>query len=156
MDIDSRMATHRWDTSLAPDISPLFLALQWAQQSALGGMQPVLQACQLSAAEFDVLATLRNAPAPYQLTPSQIQSEVVITSGGLTKVMAQLEARGLIARSQFKDDMRVKPVHLTAAGQTLIESAMQDMIAATGQWVRAQLDAQEIAVLTRLLQKLVK
>ncbi|PKO34111.1 MAG: hypothetical protein CVU34_08825 [Betaproteobacteria bacterium HGW-Betaproteobacteria-7] len=153
---NTSMQTHPWDSALAPDISPLFLALQWAHQRSLIAMQPVLDKFRLSAAEFDVLATLRNAPAPHQMTPAQIQYQVVITSGGLTKVMLQLVDRGLVERSQSADDLRVKPVRLSASGCQAIETAMQAMLEVNGQWIRGALAADEIAQLTRLLRKIVE
>ena len=70
----------------------------------------------LTPAEFDLLATLRRSPPPRELTPSEVQSLLFITSGGLTKVMDKLEARGLVARSRHAADQRVRPVKLTAAG----------------------------------------
>ena len=149
------MDSHPWDTAIDPELAPLFLSLQWAHARSLEVMRPVLEVHRLSTAEFDVLATLRNAPAPHEMTPSQIQHEVVITSGGLTKVMLQLEARGLVERSRDQADLRIKPVRLTSAGQACIEVAMQEMVAATGRWVRAALSADEIAELKRLLRKTV-
>ena len=107
-----RMTSHRWDSSLDPAVSPLFLNLQWAHARSLDLMKPLLVRHVLSAAEFDVLATLRNADAPHELTPTQVQDRVVITSGGLTKIMLQLESRDLVRRLQLDDDQRVKPVRL--------------------------------------------
>jgi DNA-binding MarR family transcriptional regulator len=118
-------------------------------------MRPVLLRHGLSTAEFDVLATLRNAPAPHEMTPSQIQREMVITSGGLTKLMLQLAGRGLVERSSFEDDRRVKPLRLTAIGRQAVEAAMVEMLAASGQWIRAALTSGEIAQLTQLLDRLV-
>lgn len=151
----TRMAQHQWDSSLDPEIVPLFLHLQWAHARSLDEMRPLLAHYQLSAAELDVLATLRNAPAPYQLTPSQIQDDVVITSGGLTKVMLQLEQRGLVERPPHTHDQRSKPVQLTPTGIQHIEHAMQDMVHNTGEWVRQRLSPEETHQLTQLLGKLV-
>ena len=150
----NRLPNHQWDVSLDPETVPLFLHLQWAQQRSLRGMRPQLVRHGLSAAEFVVLATLRNAPPPHELMPTQIQDRVVITSGGLTKVMLQLEARQLVERRQHSSDLRIKPVRLSPAGCTLIESAMQEMIAGTGDWLRQTLSADEIAQLTQLLARL--
>lgn len=150
----NRMESHRWDSALDPEVVPLFLMLQWARAASLDTMRPLLAKHGCTAAEFDVLATLRNAPAPHCLTPSQIQAEVVITSGGLTKVMLHLEERRLVQRRQQEEDMRVKPVALTEAGKALVEVAMAELVAASGQWIRGRLDGNEIATLTALLAKL--
>lgn len=153
---NTSLASHPWDCALDPEVSPLFLHLQWAHERSLAVMRPGLRAHGLSAAEFDVLATLRNAPPPHEMTPSQIQHEMVITSGGLTKLMGQLARRGLVERPQSGDDRRIKPVRLSQAGGTLIEAAMQDLLAASGAWLRGTLAAGELAQLSQLLGRLVK
>ncbi len=149
-----RVETPRWDRTIDPEIVPLFLSLQWARSRFIREMRPLLARHGLSAAEFDVLATLRNAPVPHRMTPSRIQEEVVITSGGLTKVMLQLEAQGMVERLRPDGDQRVKPVGLTAHGKATVERAMCDIVHASGVWVREVLSAPDIAVLTRLLGKL--
>jgi DNA-binding MarR family transcriptional regulator len=154
--IRDRMQNHAWDTSLDREVVPLFLALQWVQARAVDGMRPLLDRQGLSMAEFDVLATLRNAPSPHEATPSQIQDRMVITSGGLTKVLHQLEQRELVTRSLREGDHRVKPVRLTARGRRTIEAAMAAMVGATGAWFRNALDASEIAQLTALLDRLLQ
>lgn len=149
-----RMSTHQWDTSLDPEIAPLFLNLQWAQASSLRIMKPMLAAHGLSMAEFDVLATLRNAKAPHEMTPKEIQQEVVITSGGLTKIMLQLKSRRLVTRPQQEKDLRIKPIRLTTEGKLLIENAMRQMVQETGVWLRETLDQEEIKQLTAILAKI--
>lgn len=150
-----RMESHTWDRTLDPDVVPLFLHLQWAHARSLESMRPSLAAHGLSVAEFDVLATLRNAPAPHLLTPSQLQAEAVVTSGGLTKIMLQLEARGLVERPPSPRDQRVKPVRLSTAGARLIEAAMAECLDEAGRWIRSALDAAEIRQVSTLLAKLV-
>ena len=155
MNFEEKMQTHQWDQSHAPEIVRLFLALQWAQAQSTAGMKPVLAEFGLSTAEFDVLATLRNAPAPYSLLPGEIQKAVVITSGGLTKVLYQLEARQYLRRQKSEHDQRSKPVQLTETGQNLIETAMQRMVSETEHWLKQRLTDQEIRDLWVGLGKLV-
>ena len=152
----NRMDSHQWDSALDPEVVPLFLHVQWAQARSLQEMSPVLLRHGLSVAEFDVLATLRNAPAPYEMTPSQIQQDMVITSGGLTKLMLQLAGRGLVERLPFEDDRRVKPLRLTAPGQQTIEAAMGELLETSGRWIRQALTGGEMAQLTALLKRLVE
>ncbi|HNH16665.1 MarR family transcriptional regulator [Zoogloea sp.] len=154
MDVVADQDSPRWDHSLDSRVVPLFLALQGARARSLETMRPVLARYGLSLAEFDVLATLRNAPPPHELTPSQLQAEVVITSGGLTKVMLHLEGRGLVLRRQAADDARVKPAALTPAGAAQIEAAMAEVVAATGAWLRAALSDAEMARLQTVLARL--
>ena len=57
----NHMSHHGWDVSLDPHTVPVFLWLQWAHRRSLQPMQPTLARHALSSAEFDLLATLRNA-----------------------------------------------------------------------------------------------
>lgn len=150
----NRMDTHQWDSSVDPEVVPVFLALQWAQSRSLDAMKPVLANHRLSMAEFDVLATLRNAPAPHEMTPNEIRREMVITSGGLTKVMLQLESRDLVKRLQLESDLRIKPVRLASKGKRVIEKSMAEMVATIGSWIKESLDDEEIKQLTALLGKI--
>ncbi len=154
MALKSRMEQHRWDSEHDQQTVPLFLHLQWAQAASLDTMAPTLAKCALSEMEFDLLATLRNAPPPHRMTPSNIQQEMVITSGGLTKVLSQLEARGLISRTQQAEDLRVKPAALTEAGRELIEEAMAATVRDAAAWFRQRLDGDEMRQLQNLLEKL--
>lgn len=149
-----KMPHHEWSESHAPETMPLMLHLHRAQGLAFSQARALWARHGLTPAEFDVLATLRNAPLPHQLTPSQLQASVMITSGGLTKVMRQLEARNLVSRSQHASDQRIKPIKLTHSGKRLVERAMAELAATSDAWVRGVLDAKEIGVLTKLLGKL--
>lgn len=145
---------HAWSERHAPATLPLIMRLHRAREMTFVHARPIWARHALTPAEFDVLATLRNAPAPHQLTPSQVQDAVLITSGGLTKVMRQLEARKLVVRKVDPCDQRSKPIRLTQRGRALIERAMAEVAAAADAWLRGLLDIGEIAVLTALLERL--
>ncbi len=106
----------------------------------------------LTPVEFDVLATLRKVGPPYEMTPTELQQAVVISSGGLTKVLHQLEARALVGRSIDAKDRRSKRVRLTREGKTLIERAMAKVLSAQEEWL-ASLPARELKQLVQLLRK---
>jgi DNA-binding MarR family transcriptional regulator len=146
---------HEWVESHDPETMPLLLNLHLAQAQAIARARAVWRRHGLAAAEFDVLASLRSAAPPRELTPSQLQAALVITSGGLTKVMRQLEARGLVERSRQQIDQRVKPIKLTPSGKRLVEKAMAELSAAAGASIRSLLTADEMAMLSALLAKLV-
>jgi DNA-binding MarR family transcriptional regulator len=77
----------------------------------------------LSYAEFDILATLRRAGAPYQRRAGELADHTMVTSGGLTKRVDRLAARGLVSREPDPDDARGRVIRLTDAGHSLIETA---------------------------------
>lgn len=83
----------------------------------------------LTAASFDVLATLRRAGAPYSLTPSVLISWTMVTSGTMTNRLDRLEAAGLIARGPNPEDGRGQVVTLTAEGFRLIDRVVTDHVA---------------------------
>lgn len=83
---------------------------------------------ELSPAEYSVLATLRKTPAPHRLKPSDIYKGMLLSSGGLSKVLKTLEERGLVLREDDQDDRRGSLVRLSPAGVELSERAMKAVI----------------------------
>lgn len=138
-----------FDELLLPLIAALHHADQWHRQRA----EVIMAIHGLTPAEFDVLATLRRSPPPGELTPSEIQRGMLITSGGLTKVLQQLESRGLITRTTSETDRRIKPVHLTLPAVQLIEKAMSELITVIRAAIESKLSVKETNQLVILLNK---
>ena len=80
----------------------------------------------LDAPSFDVLAALRRAGPPYQLTPTALMRTALVTSGAITQRLDRLEERGLITRERSPDDGRVVVVSLTGTGSAALEAALPD------------------------------
>ena len=78
----------------------------------------------LTEGSFDVLATLRRSGAPYTLTPTELFSALMVTSGTMTTRLKNLENQGLIDRLPNPDDARSMLVRLTDKGKELIEQAV--------------------------------
>ena len=78
----------------------------------------------LTEGSFDVLATLRRSGAPYTLTPTELFSALMVTSGTMTTRLKNLENQGLIDRLPNPDDARSLLVRLTDKGKELIEQAV--------------------------------
>jgi len=74
----------------------------------------------LSLWEFDMLATLRRAGAPYRLSPTELFSTLMVTSGTMTHRLKQLEKRGFIERLPNPQDARSLLVQLNDVGLALI------------------------------------
>jgi DNA-binding MarR family transcriptional regulator len=104
--------------------------------------------------EFEVLVALRGVAPPYELVPTDLYTAVLISSGGLTKVLHGLQRRGLISRGKNKLDRRSKPIRLTAKGRDTVEWAMEDVLRSDAQLISKGLSEGELADLTRLLRKL--
>ena len=83
--------------------------------------------------EFDVLAALRRAGPPNQLSPGQLIRETMVTSGTMTNRVDRLAARGLVERDLHPDDKRGVLVRLTPAGREAVDAALADLLAAERQ-----------------------
>jgi DNA-binding MarR family transcriptional regulator len=78
--------------------------------------------------EFDVLSALRRAGRPYRLSPGQLVTETMVTSGTMTNRVDRLERRGLVQRSPDPSDRRGVIVALTTAGRTVVDAALSDLL----------------------------
>ncbi|KUM72672.1 MarR family winged helix-turn-helix transcriptional regulator [Streptomyces griseorubiginosus] len=79
----------------------------------------------ISRGEFDVLATLRRAGEPYTLSPRQLSSTLMLTTGGMTGRLDKLERAALLRRSPDPHDRRGLQVTLTEKGLTVIDAAVE-------------------------------
>ena len=100
----------------------------------------------LSAAEFDVLATLRRSGEPYRLLPTDLYRETMLSSGAMTARLDKLEARGLVARGPNPEDRRSVTVTLTDAGLQVVDRAMDTHLACEDQLISALSGAQRSAL----------
>ena len=103
--------------------------------------------------EFDVLAALRRAGPPYQLSPGQLLRETLVTSGTMTNRVDRLADRGLVTRQDHPNDRRGVLVQLTDAGRDAVDAALAELMAAEGQILGA-LDGADHDQLTRSLRLL--
>ncbi|EWT02163.1 transcriptional regulator [Intrasporangium oryzae NRRL B-24470] len=103
--------------------------------------------------DFDVLATLRRSGAPYELTPTELVEQTMVTSGAVSKRVDRLEGAGLVERRVAEGDRRSRIVRLTRAGRTLIDRAVPEHLANEARLL-APLTAAERDTLAGLLGKL--
>ena len=104
--------------------------------------------------EFDVLAALRRAGAPYQLSPGRLIRETLVTSGTMTNRVDRLLTRGLVERLPDPDDRRGVLVRLTEQGRTAVDGALEELLRRERQLLGGR-DHQEHARLAGLLRDLV-
>ncbi|MEM7798592.1 MAG: MarR family transcriptional regulator [Chloroflexota bacterium] len=107
----------------------------------------------LSNADFDVLATLRRSGEPFELTPTDLFSALMLTSGTMTNRLDRLEEAGFVSRRPNPQDRRGILVGLTQAGKRLIDSAVETHLTQE-EALLSHLSADEISDLSRLLRKL--
>jgi len=138
------------------DLRPMELLgrlMETATTIARDHQAPVFARFGLQPGEFDVLATLRRAGTPYELTPTDLFEATMMSSGGMTARLDRLEKSGLIERRPNPEDRRGTLVRLTPQAITLIDEAVPAHLANQAGLTDA-LTEDERAALAGLLKKL--
>ena len=78
--------------------------------------------------EFDVLAALRRAGPPYELSPGRLLRETLVTSGTMTNRVDRLAGRGLVERLPDPRDRRGVLVRLTGRGRETVDGALSSLL----------------------------
>src|SRR3954452_19344344 len=78
--------------------------------------------------EFDVLAALRRAGAPYELSPGRLLRETLVTSGTMTNRVDRLVTRGFVERYPDPEDRRGVLVRLTPEGKDAVDGAFTALL----------------------------
>ncbi|GAB3580622.1 MarR family transcriptional regulator TamR [Leifsonia lichenia] len=103
--------------------------------------------------EFDVLAALRRAGSPYQLSPKSLLQQTLVSSGTMTNRIDRLVSRGLVERRTDPNDGRGILVQMSAQGLTRVDAAITRLVDAESDLL-AGLSASEQERLASLLRKL--
>lgn len=124
----AELATSQW-TKQKPglDLLPMEIVGRLNEASQLmtrNRLEPLFASFDLQGGEFDVIATLRRSGAPYALTPTQLYSATMISSGGMTNRLDRLEKAELIERQPNPEDRRGVLVALTAKGIALVDKVI--------------------------------
>jgi DNA-binding MarR family transcriptional regulator len=75
----------------------------------------------LSRSSWDVLASLRRAGPPYELSPTELYHALMRSSGAMTNCLHRLEHAELIERRPDPGDGRGRLVRLTDRGRKLVD-----------------------------------
>lgn len=146
---------------------------QWRRErpdlnvAALGLFGRLFRAVQLADAEltrelrrrglqpgwFDLLAALRRAGPPYELNPTELMRATLVSSGGMTKRLDRLVAKGLVERRPDPRDRRGSRIWLTRRGKAVIDRALDAHVENEERLLRS-LSAADRRALDDLLAKL--
>ena len=104
-------------------MNAIFFGLKRAFHGTLRVSRSALKACGLTAARFDLLYALNKRPrrAEAQCT---LTRELGVTRSTVSRMLASLEALGLVHRTRVPRDRRQRSVALTAAGRARIQRAV--------------------------------
>ncbi|MYH71029.1 MAG: MarR family transcriptional regulator [Acidimicrobiia bacterium] len=103
---------------------------------------------------FDVMAALRRSGEPFQAKPSELAAMTMLTSGGMTGRVDQLEKLNLVRRVPDPDDRRVMMAQLSPEGRDLIDQLMGEHLSlerARLEWLHVG-ESEEFAGYLRMLE----
>lgn len=78
----------------------------------------------LSWESFSLIVTLRRSGKPYEMRPTDILQESLLTSGAITNRIDRVAEMGLVRRYPDPDDRRSYLIKLTPAGKKLADKAI--------------------------------
>jgi DNA-binding MarR family transcriptional regulator len=104
--------------------------------------------------EFDVLITLDNAE-DRRLRMTDLADAVMLSSGGLTRLVGRLESRGLVRRIKDSADGRGFHATLTDAGSAGLAAARLTHDAVIDELVSSKLTSNQVSSLARALGRVI-
>jgi DNA-binding MarR family transcriptional regulator len=117
-------------------------------------LQRFLTRFDLTTLEFVTLRVLRREPEPHVMTPSALHETLVMSPGGMTKILKQLRAKGLVVRRADSADGRRNLVQLSARGRATIakvQNAVRELDVALLERTLSDREQQRLAQLLRKL-----
>ncbi|WP_342507953.1 MarR family transcriptional regulator [Sporosarcina sp. FSL K6-2383] len=104
----------------------------------------------LTTAQFDVLVQIQT----YQpLTQSELADKVIVTQGGISRMLARLEKEGYIVRKQ---DWKTKMISLTNKAEIILEEAMPAQLGFQTSFFEEVLTREEEKTLYKLMTRIHK
>jgi DNA-binding MarR family transcriptional regulator len=104
-------------------MNAIFFGLKRAFHGTLRVTRSPLRACGLTAARFDLLYALYERPLRAE-TQRKLARELGVTRSTVSRMLASLEALGLVVRTRPSTDRRQRWVALTDPGRSLIHCAV--------------------------------
>jgi DNA-binding MarR family transcriptional regulator len=103
--------------------------------------------------EFDVLAALRRAGAPYELSPKSLLQQTLVSSGTMTNRIDRLVERRLVDRRTDPNDGRGILVKMTARGRERVDAAISELLHSEGELLDglSPIDQERLSALLRKL-----
>ena len=150
-DIVGQWGRERPDLDTAPlaTFGRIFRIGALADAALSGGMEPHA----LRPGWFDILAALRRAGEPFELSPTELMRSTLLSSGGMTKRLDRLAEARLVRRRADPNDRRGTLVGLTRKGKAAVDAALASHVA-NEERLLGPLSAADRRTLDRLLRKL--
>jgi DNA-binding MarR family transcriptional regulator len=138
----------------APEMHAFILNLFLAHKRIMQYSEKIFAAHGFTTLEFDALATLLRVADNGRMKPCEIYKNLIVSSGGITKVLKKLEQLQLITRIPDPDDKRSHWVEITPKGETIGLAILKEVIQAHKNNLRAT--AKELQSMGDKLEKIVE
>jgi DNA-binding MarR family transcriptional regulator len=122
-----------------------------ANSLVVEGMEPALAEQGFTFTQWVVMMHLRDGLAP---NAKDLCVQLRHDSGAVTRILDQLEARGLVVRERSLDDRREVKLRLTDAGHKMVESLIPTVVDKLNAML-SDFSSAEVAEMTRLLNKFI-
>lgn len=104
---------------------------------------------------FHALITLKELEERQELTMSQLAQELAITKQQLTKLVNDLEKKGLVERIHDQENRRQVYIRITPLGCSMMDELRENMLSSTFQALKAY-TPEELVLMDQCLQDLTK
>lgn len=118
------------ETRVAADVSPMAVLTRIFRlnKQMRQPLATTFRKHNLHDGDFDLLATLFRSNQPAGMTPNELRSSVVLSSGAMTNRLDGLESAGLVVRAANPQDRRSTLIKLTTKGRQTVEESLADYL----------------------------
>lgn len=89
-----------------------------------------------------------------QMSMKELADQMVLSSGGVTRLVDRLNEAGLVERLQCAEDRRIQWAHLTDEGQRVLQRALETHLGDLEEHFASLIDAEELPVVARVLERI--
>jgi DNA-binding MarR family transcriptional regulator len=115
------------------DAAATLLTIVRAARHVAAWVQSTLKPLGLNDSDAVVLVALALAGPSHSMTATRLNETLVVTSGGITRTVDRLAARGLVTRSRDTHDARRVNVTMSSHGRGVARDVVAQLVAAFGE-----------------------
>lgn len=120
------------------------------------GLESTAARLALGGGELIVIEALMRQGPPYACTPTQLQQQMSVTLGGLSRRIDRLQARGMVDRLVDPHDARATLVRLTDTARIQFEALMHQGRHSSSHLALIRMDVAQRTLLSVLLKQLLR
>ena len=109
---------------------------------------------EVSQNEYDVLYTL--SKAPHGLSMTEVNRGILMTQGGVSRLISRLTSRGLVERCTDPHDRRTTSIRLTTRGAELQRTVGRLHARTVARTMRAVLDPEQVLLMRNLGRQIIQ